>query len=59
MKTTDLATVINHHADKYEYFWAYGILKETAPLWEKDANKSLLNDTAQIIVNNIKGEGKV
>jgi hypothetical protein len=48
-----LANAINKQIDNNDYFYAYGTLKETYVAWDDD-NRTLLNDTAQFMLKQIK-----
>ena len=59
MKITieDIANDINEYCKEYKYFWAYGLIKETIKLWDK--NNHLLCNIAQILVERYKvNEGR-
>jgi len=44
-----LAAQINDEIQAGRYFWACGIIKETANLWKHPLNRNLLNVTARIM----------
>ena len=50
---TDLAKDINDLVEFYEYFYAYGLLRETRKLWESDINKAYLSQDARVILESI------
>jgi hypothetical protein len=53
MKTVqELAKAINDNCDKFQYFWAYGLLKETVELWA--VNETLLNDIARNMLCSVR-----
>lgn len=54
MTVKDLADMINERCESYRYFWAYGLVKETIKIWEKEDNKNLLCEDAQIMVGQAK-----
>lgn len=49
IKIKKLANAINDYCKDFDYFWAYGMVKETATLWESADNKELLCDIAKIM----------
>lgn len=51
MKVETIAKSINEYAHNYDYFWAYGLIKETINLWRKPVNYNLLSNTAKSIVD--------
>jgi hypothetical protein len=53
MKTVqELAKAINDNCNKFQYFWAYGLLKETVKLWAD--NENLLNETARSMLRSVR-----
>ncbi|KKL12816.1 hypothetical protein LCGC14_2531950 [marine sediment metagenome] len=42
---------INNYTQNYEYFWAWGLIRETVNLWKKPINYDLLNDIAKTMVD--------
>lgn len=52
MNIQDLADNINTDCENGDYFWAYGLIKESKNLW-KDSNKELLCDTALIMLDQV------
>ena len=57
---TRLATNINELCDydnpKHNYFFGYGLVKETVKLWNSKTNRTLLNETANYMVWQITGK---
>jgi len=53
MTTADLANEINSLCNGFNYFYAYGLVKETVKLWSND-RIVLLCDDAQIMVGQVK-----
>ncbi len=49
IKIKKLANAINDYCKDFDYFWAYGMVKETATLWESANNRELLCDVAKIM----------
>ena len=45
LNITDLADTINLDCENGDYFWAYGLIKESKKIWQGD-NKNLLCDAA-------------
>lgn len=44
-----LADAINQDCNELKYFWAYGLIQETASIWENESNRRLLNEVAQFM----------
>lgn len=57
MKVIDLVKDINELCDyeslKHNYFFGYGLIKETIKLWKDKNNYKLLNKTASYMVDQI------
>ena len=53
MQIEKVARQINRDCERFNYFFAYGTIKETLSLWE-GANRSLLCDIAQTMVEQAK-----
>jgi hypothetical protein len=53
MNIKQLAQTINDDCEDCEYFWAYGLLKETAKVWAIESNRNLLCDTAKNMLDQI------
>ncbi len=49
-----LASTINAYCDQYQYFWAYGILAETASLWGPKSSYNLLCDDAKHVLKTVR-----
>jgi len=51
MKITiaELADTVNKECDRFRYFWAAGIIKETVDLWRVEEHMNLLSETAQVM----------
>ena len=45
LNITDLADTINLDCENGDYFWAYGLIKESKKMWQGD-NKNLSCDAA-------------
>lgn len=57
----DLANVINADCDRAMHFWAYGLIRETLPMWQTAEHRQLLCSAAQTMVdqcNEIQNEEK-
>ena len=52
MDIQDLADNINTDCENGDYFWAYGLVKESKNVW-KDSNKDLLCDEALIMLDQV------
>lgn len=52
MNIHDLADNINTDCENGDYFWAYGLIKESKNLW-KDDNKDLLCDAALTMLEQV------
>ena len=52
MDVQDLADNINTDCENGDYFWAYGLIKESKKLW-KDENKELLCETALTMLEQV------
>jgi len=48
-----LVDQINEYTNKYQYFWSYGLLKETSNIWKNKNNYNLLNEASQIICDDV------
>ena len=46
-----LADTINEHCQKFEYFWAVGLVKETIDMWKVKDNYNLLDSAPQAIAD--------
>lgn len=49
----DLAERINKDTEKFNYFWVYGVLKETKELWQDIKNYRLLSVSSQAICDSV------
>jgi hypothetical protein len=54
MNIQQLAETINNDCDDFEYFWAFGLLKETAPLWRIEENRNMLGEVAQAMFMDVE-----
>lgn len=48
-----LADQVNELSDQHKYFWAFGLLQDTTPVWEHENNYALLNETSQTICDTV------
>ena len=55
IKVSDLAKDINEYCEKYNYLFAFGLMKETIKLWYNENKRNMLCDTAKIMYNQITG----
>jgi hypothetical protein len=53
MNIKQLAQTINDDCADFEYYWAFGLLRETRKVWMVDGNKNLLCDTAKVMLDQI------
>jgi hypothetical protein len=51
MTVEDLARSINEDTANFEYFWSYGLIRETYKLWMDEDNKKLLSEDAQNLLS--------
>jgi len=51
-KTLNLANSINNHCKEYQFFYAYGTVKQTIKAWSGD-NRKLLCKEAQTMADQI------
>jgi hypothetical protein len=49
-----LAEQVNDDCERFRYFWAYGLLKETAPLWSAPEHRALLSEYALPILEAVE-----
>lgn len=56
MNIQDLADNINTDCENGDYFWAYGLVKESKKIWQGD-NKNLLCDDALKMLDQVNELG--
>ena len=52
MNIQGLADSINTDCENGDYFWAYGLVKESKDVW-KDSNRELLCDAALVMLDQV------